>query len=105
MDRFVLRMTLAVALLPGWLWLSGCAGETEGEQTLERADRMQDAGELIRRGELNVADGKALVAHGEQLKRQAADVEGDRLIAEGRSRQKLGEEQIEQGRSLRAKAR
>lgn len=80
----------------------GCAErKTEGEKTLDQADRHTEAGVLIRRGELMVQDGTALEARGGTLKRQGDDLQGDQLIAEGRAKQAQGRELIEEGRKMR----
>jgi len=83
--------------------LSGCTNMTEGERTMMKGDQVEDAGAMIRRGEMYVENGKALIARGEELKRQGDNPGGDKLIAEGKAREKLGQEQINQGRQLRDK--
>ena len=79
----------------------GCANRTEGQRTLEQADRHELAGQTIRRGELLVEDGKALESRGELVQRQGNTVEGDRLVAEGRAKQAQGRELIEEGRKMK----
>jgi hypothetical protein len=64
---------------------------------------MDNAVDMILRGERNVADGKAEIARGQTMKDQGNDVEGDKLIAEGKTTQSLGESQIAQGKKLKEK--
>jgi hypothetical protein len=95
--RTGLACTLAVA---GGIAL-GCSNRTEGERTLERAERHEEAGAMIRRGELMVQDGTALEARGGTLKQQGDDLQGDKLVAEGRAKQAQGRELIEEGRKMK----
>lgn len=80
----------------------GCESKTEGERTLEKAEKIEDAGNMIRRGEKMVADGKAQVTRGETIRDQGDRVEGERIISEGRAMQRQGEALISEGRRLRS---
>ncbi|HEX8911481.1 MAG TPA: hypothetical protein VF796_03905 [Humisphaera sp.] len=92
---------LSAAVIIGGVSAGGCATKTEGERTMERADRVQEAGATIRRGELAVQDGKALEARGRAVRDQGDSIEGDRLIAEGRAQQAKGEQLIREGRAMK----
>src|SRR3954469_12813193 len=73
----------------------GCANKTEGERTLERAKEVEDAGNMITRGEQLVRDGKATEARGRTAKEQGDTVEGNHLINEGEAQQRQGRALIE----------
>ena len=92
---------LAAAVIGGGVVTAGCTSRTEGERTLEQADRHQQAALTIRRGEVLVEDGKALEDRGEATKRAGDAVAADRLIAEGRAKQAQGRELIEEGRKMK----
>ncbi len=94
--------SLIAAVVGGGIFV-GCSSLSESERTQRKADGMGNAADLIRRGETNVVDGKALIARGEELKSQNKDVEGDRLLADGKNLVALGESQIEQGRRIKEK--
>jgi len=79
----------------------GCNTKTEGEKTLESAERHEEAGVMITRGERLVQDGEALEARGEALKRQGDDLKGDQFIAEGRAKKAQGRELIDEGRKIK----
>lgn len=101
--------TLRVALLSASLVAApfavlGCAHHTEAERTEMRAHEMDDAADMIRRGEHKVADGKAKIAKGQALKDQGDKEKGDAEIAEGEAQKKSGEDMIHEGRKLREKA-
>ncbi|HVT88828.1 MAG TPA: hypothetical protein VHD56_08260 [Tepidisphaeraceae bacterium] len=104
MNRIQTTAAIAVLSVIGMASISGCTNETEGQHTMVRAQRMEDAGIMIRQGEKNVADGRALQTRGQTIKDQGDNPEGDRLMAQGRAQEKLGQEQIDQGRQLRDKA-
>jgi hypothetical protein len=99
-SELLLAAVLGLSAVSGAM-VGGCASRTEGERTLEQADRVEQAGILIRRGEMAVQDGRAIEARGQTLRTQGDTVEGDRLIAEGRAKQAQGEELIQQGRRMR----
>lgn len=105
MKRQLLAMLIAATIGFGaCLMTTGCVSDrTEGQQTLAKANRIEDAGEMIRRGEMYVSQGKATEARGRAIKEQGDEVTGDRLIGEGKANQEKGEELIEQGRKLRDK--
>jgi hypothetical protein len=100
MNRMTQSIALTLAGLASFAVL-GCESQTEGERTLERAETIEDAGNMIRRGEKLVADGKAQVARGQTVRDQGDRVEGDRLVAEGRAMQRQGEALIAEGRRLK----
>ena len=79
----------------------GCNNKTEGERTLENAERHEEAGVMITRGERLVQDGEALEAKGAAIKRQGDDLQGDQFIAEGRAKKAQGRELIEEGRKIK----
>ncbi len=94
--------TLAIAAIGlSSIAVIGCETKTEGERTLDKAKKVEDAGYMITRGESMVVDGKAQITRGETLKQQGDQVEGDRAIAQGRATQKQGEALIDEGRRLR----
>lgn len=99
------RIGIAAALVVAGLFAGGCANGTEGERTLEQAARIEDAGQMIARGEQLVADGKATEARGQALAEQGNRIDGERLAGEGRARQKQGQGLIEEGRKLRERAK
>ena len=102
MRSTMLRAGLLFVLSAGGAgFATGCATKTEGERTMEKAERHEAAGLTIRRGELLIRDGKAMEARGDEAKRQGDTVEGDRMIAEGRSKQAQGEELIREGRKMK----
>ena len=100
MTRFTRSIALSAIVMTSFGVL-GCESQTEGERTLEKAQTIEDAGNMIRRGEKMVADGKAQVARGEAIRTQGDRVEGDRTIAEGRAMQRQGEALIAEGRRLK----
>ncbi len=104
MNRFTTQMaaSLIAAVVGGGL-VVGCSSLSESERTQRQSEGMGDAADLIRRGEKNVADGKAMIARGEELKSQNKDVEGNRMLADGKTMKALGDSQIEQGRKLKNK--
>lgn len=102
MNRFTTSAALALASLSAFA-VVGCESKTEGERTLEKAETIEDAGNMIRRGERMVADGKAQVTKGETVRDQGDDVEGNRMIAQGRATQRQGEALIAEGRRLKNK--
>ncbi len=83
--------------------LAGCQNKSESERAHEQAVQLDNAADMIKMGESNVENAKAVIARGEALKSQGKDVEGDKLIADGRAQEELGKEQIAQGRRLKAK--
>jgi len=92
-----------LSLLPA-AGLIGCGDKMkESEKTQREATGLENAADMIARGEKNVADGEAMIARGKALQDQHDNVQGDRLVAEGKTMKSLGEEQIDQGRKLRAK--
>lgn len=104
MKKIAIVLTMSLLALDAAVLLSGCTNQTEGERTMNKGSQIQDAGGMIRQGEILVVDGKAAQARGEEMKRQGSNAAGDRLIAEGRADQKKGEELISQGRKIRDKA-
>ena len=110
MNNKTTRSVLSIALLAGTAAVLpvtnfGCTNQTEGERTMDNADRMKDAGEMIRKGEMEVEDGKALQARGDAIKQQGDNAQGDKLVAEGKAREALGNKHIEEGRNLRDKSK
>lgn len=102
MHRTLIRTGLIALIgVSGGMTVGGCTTKTEGERTLERADRHEEAGKTIRRGELMVQDGVALEARGQAIQKQGDKIEGDKLVAEGRAKQAQGEKLIEEGRKMR----
>lgn len=104
MKKIAIVLTMTLLALDAAVLLTGCTNQTEGERTISKGSQIQDAGDMIKRGEILVADGKAAQARGEEMKRQGANPAGDRLIAEGRADEKKGQELISQGRKIRDKA-
>ena len=100
MRRNTIRTTVLTAIIVagGAGFGTGCESKTEGERTIEKAAKIEDAGLRIKRGEQMVVDGKAAEARGRAMKDQGQTVEGDKMISEGRSMQKQGEALIAQGR-------
>jgi hypothetical protein len=81
--------------------LLGCESKTEGERTLDKAQTIESAGNMIKRGETMVANGKAQITRGETIRDQGNRVEGERIISEGRATQKQGQALIEEGRRMK----
>ena len=79
---------------------TGCESKTEGERTMDKAKRVENAGDMKLRGEAAIRDGKAMVARGQATKDQGKQVEGASLISEGEALQKKGQADIEAGRKL-----
>jgi hypothetical protein len=100
MRRNTIRTTVLAAIIAagGAGFGTGCANKTEGDQTLEKASRIEDAGMRIKRGEQMIVDGKATQARGQAMKDQGQTVDGEKLISEGKSMQKQGQALIDQGR-------
>jgi hypothetical protein len=101
-QRIYTTLLLPVVALGG-IALTGCANQTEGQRTMQQGDAIEDAGVMIRRGELLVSDGKAMEARGQTVRDQGDTITGDKLIAEGKANQKKGNELIDQGRRIRDK--
>ena len=101
MQRTLVRTGLVAMLAMAGGITAGCTTKTEGERTLENADRHERAGETIRRGELLVQDGAAIEARGVAMKQQGETVDGERMVAEGRAKQAQGDKLIEEGRKMR----
>lgn len=102
MNRLYTTILLPVLAISG-LSITGCTNQTEGQRTMQKGDAIEDAGTMIRRGELKVADGKSLEARGRAMRDQGDTIGGDKLIGEGRALQAQGAELIEQGRRIRDK--
>ena len=83
---------------------AGCKTESDGEKTKMQARQLDEAGDMIMRGEQMQTDGKATVARGQSKKDQGMQEEGDRLIDEGQLQQKQGEAMIDQGKTKKMKA-
>lgn len=100
MRRNTIRTTFLTAIIAagGAGFGAGCANKTEGERTLEKASRIEDAGVRIKRGEEMIVEGKAAEARGRAMKDQGQTVEGDKMISEGKSMQRQGQALIDQGR-------
>jgi hypothetical protein len=103
MNHRLYSSLLLPVLAVGGLTVVGCTNQTEGQRTMQKGDAIEDAGAMIRRGELLVSDGKALEARGRAVRDQGDTITGDKLIGEGRSKQAQGQELIEQGRRIRDK--
>ncbi|QOV88304.1 hypothetical protein [Humisphaera borealis] len=101
MRRTLIRTGLVALLAVAGGVTAGCTTKSEGERTLENADKHEQAGATIRRGELLVQEGAASEARGLAIKRQGDNTEGDRMIAEGRAKQAQGNKLIEEGRKMR----
>jgi len=106
MNRFSTRMAVTLlSVIASGGFVVGCSSNmTEGEKTKAKAEGIDNAADLILRGERNVADGNAAIARGQAIKDQGNAVDGDRIIAEGKTTKTLGESQIAQGRKLREKS-
>lgn len=91
---------LALAAVAGVAIAAGCTHQTEGDRTLEKAERVEDAGLIIKRGEQMRIDGAATEARGRETKRLGKDLEGDKLINEGQAMQKQGDDLISRGRDM-----
>jgi len=63
----IASLSILAAAAVGIASIGGCANKTEGERTVERAESIKDAGEMIKRGEAAVADGEATEARGRAL--------------------------------------
>ena len=100
MTRKMFGMMCAVALTGGAL-VTGCETKSEGERTLDKAAKVEDAGHRITKGEKMVQEGDALIARGKAAKAQGDVVGGDKLISDGESTKKQGQVLIEQGRKDR----
>lgn len=98
MNRFIPILVASVLAIP----LVGCESKTEGERTIDRARTIEDAGNMIKRGESMVASGKAQITKGETIRDQGNRVDGERMIAEGRATQKQGQALIDEGRRLKS---
>lgn len=81
--------------------IAGCESMSESEKADAKAVRVSEAAEIIRKGEGQVADGKAMEARGRAMTEQSQQTESDRLIAEGRAMQKSGQSLIDQGKAMR----
>jgi hypothetical protein len=79
----------------------GCADKTEGERTLDKSQRYQEAGIRMTEGEQMVRDGVAKEAAGRKAREQGDLSEGDRMIADGVAQQKAGRAKIDEARKLR----
>ena len=101
MQRTLIRTGLVAMLALAGGVTVGCNTKTEGEQTLENANKHEEAGATIRRGELLVQDGTAIEARGLSMKQQGDSLEADRLVAEGRAKQAQGRKLIEEGRKMK----
>jgi hypothetical protein len=93
-------LTLALGLTP-LAFMAGCANETESEKTLRKADRIEDAGLMIRRGEGMEAEGEAMIARGRTFRDQGDRTKGETLIAEGEAKRDAGRKMINKGKELR----
>ncbi|HEX8341650.1 MAG TPA: hypothetical protein VF624_12130 [Tepidisphaeraceae bacterium] len=92
-------LALALGLMP--VATTGCANETESERTLRKADRMEDAGLMIKRGEGMEAEGEAMIAQGRTLRDQGNRTQGETMIAEGEAKRTAGRTMISKGKDLR----
>ncbi|MDB5294359.1 MAG: hypothetical protein JWO31_342 [Phycisphaerales bacterium] len=101
MSTRILRTCVMVALAGGAAATVGCANKTEGERTIENANKQEQAGLMIKRGELMVQDGKAMEARGEEAKRQGDNDGGDRMVANGRAKEAEGRALIDSGRKMK----
>jgi hypothetical protein len=81
--------------------IAGCESMSESEKADAKAQRVSEAAEIIRKGEGQMADGKAMEARGRAMNEQSQQAESDRLIAEGRAMQKSGQSLIDQGKAMR----
>ena len=86
MRSLLTASTLGLALMLS----AGCTDKTEGERTLDRAERLEEAGETITRGEGLIVEGQATQARGEALRDQGKRLEGERLMAEGKAKRSQG---------------
>jgi hypothetical protein len=97
MKSYLTASVMGLAMIVG----VGCANQTEGEKTLERADRLEEAGNTISRGEQLIVDGKAAVGRGEALRDQGNRLEGEKMIAEGKAKISQGEKLVAEGKAMR----
>ena len=97
MRSLLTASTLGLALMLS----AGCTDKTEGERTLDRAERLEEAGETITRGEGLIVEGQATQARGEALRDQGKRLEGERLMAEGKAKRSQGERLVEEGKRMR----
>jgi hypothetical protein len=95
--RLIAGTCVAVASLA----MTGCTNQTEGDRTLERAETIEQAGTMIKRGEAMVVQGKATEAEGKALRDQGRMDDGNRLINQGQAEQRQGQALIDQGRSMK----
>lgn len=91
----------AVAAISGLAFAGGCTSQTEGERTVQKAQRVEDAGQTIIRGEKMIQDGKAQITRGQTLQQQGDNPGGQREIDAGRTLQKQGEALVQQGRRMK----
>ncbi len=101
MHRALIHTCLIAMLVVAGGMTVGCTTKSEGQRTLENADKHEQAGETIRRGELLVQDGTAIEARGMAMKQQADTPEAERMIAEGRAKKAQGNKLIEEGRKMK----
>ena len=102
MNRISTHVALSILAIAGSGLIVGCGPHyNESDKIHAQAEGMENAADLISRGEKNVADGKAEIARGEALKDQHNDLDGDKLIAEGKAKKAQGEEEIAQGRKIK----
>ena len=101
MKSYLSTALVALALAIPATAIVGCAQKTESEKTLERADKLQDLGMMMKDGETKEAEGKAMVAKGETVRDQGNRIDGEKMIAQGEALRDEGKQLQEKAKQMR----
>ena len=101
MTKIAKRMLLAGVIAAASMTIGGCVTQSESEKTQMKADRATEAASLMRKGEGQITEGKAMEARGRAMSGQDQKVESERLVAEGLALQKSGQAMIDQAKTIR----